>query len=203
MMIESFRMLDKEEKTGIREISEVSRTSQKRLINKQRAKGWTDAEILSYPQWFADAGIFHYSSARAFIAGLFTKYMSLSLKNGSNEVSRAILTKIVMDALNQHLTDTYNSFKLVSYSDTSPFIGNIFTLNLQIRLESFSEDGTVHPNYRTTPPTYNFVPNINNRFIGNDVQNVMKSIASMFEHEEWVADDANKRDSKNSKLGNQ
>ena len=46
------------------------------------------------------------------------------------------------------------------------------------------------------PPTYNFVSKINNRFIGNDVHNVMKSVASMYEHDEWEASDNNKRDSK-------
>ena len=207
MMTELIRMSEKEEKTGVYE--KLSRDSimrqQKRFINKLKSRGWTDTEILSHNQWYEEADMFQYFSARAFIAGLFTKYISLSLKKGSNEVSRAMLTKIIMDTLNQHLTDTYNSF-LVSDGEKADgvnkhiwgHISNVFSLNSRIQeyLERYSEDGTARPNYRTMPPTYNFVSKINNRFIGNDVHNVMKSVASMYEHDEWEASDNNKRDSK-------
>jgi DNA-binding MarR family transcriptional regulator len=219
MKKESLRMAGEERNTMITKRSKDYLMSEKRLKNKQKAKDWTDTEIYSHNLWFEEADDFQMYSAKAFIAGLFSKYISLSLKHGSNEVSRAILTKIVMDALNQHLTYTYKLFrrgsdKLFSdsedknYSDelTNGHITYIFSLNSEIRsyLEDFSEEETVYYNLRSTPPTFNFVPKINNRFLVNEVENVMKSIASMCEYDvEWGVDDSREGNGKNSKLRNQ
>jgi hypothetical protein len=101
MMEETFRMFSEEAKTGItHQYSKAYRTSEKNLRNKLRARNWTDSEIDSHRQWSDEAHGFHYSSAYAFIMGLFAKYFLLSLKHASNEISRAILTKIIMNSLN-------------------------------------------------------------------------------------------------------
>ena len=113
--------------------------------NKPRFVYRYDTEIPSHYDWTNDTNKLRYSSTHAFIMGLFTKYLSLSLKRGSNEISRNMLTKIIMDSLNQHVANTYKYLRKSSRDvnanvledkegkkKASVFIKVIFSLNPQI-----------------------------------------------------------------------
>lgn len=207
---ERLRMTFEEKKTDFSEASNEYLMSEKLLRNKQRAKGWADTEIGSHNQWIEEADEFQSKSAGTFIAGLFTKYMSLSLKHRSNEISRTILTKIVMDALNQHLTYTYKLLRH-NFAKSRPdseareeanlHIRSMFSLNSIIwdYFNYFSEERTVYPDRKSTPPTFWFDPKIKNRFLVTDVVNVMESIANMFEYDVWGVDDTIEKDYENSR----
>jgi len=190
IMRERFRILSEEEETGItQKPSEELRASEKSLRNKLRAKKWTDEEIDSHYPLFSEADKFHLGSAQAFIMGLFNKYLSLSLRRGSTEISRAILTEKVINSLNQHVADVSkhlhdaNAKALDHNKDSdSAYIWLVFSLNRQIRdyIEIYSEEDTVRSN-GAIPPTLNFVPRIKNKFLQKDVTEVMRSITNMYE----------------------
>ena len=193
IMSEAIRMSFEEEKTGItQKPSEELRANEKSLRNKLRARNWTDEEIASHYPSANEADKFHLGSARAFIMGLFNKYLSLSLRRGSTEISRAILIRKIIDSLNQHLADVYkhlhdvNAKSLQHNKDSDiAYIWLVFSFNRQIwdYLESDSEEDTVRTNHRSLPPTINFVPRIKNRFLQKEVTEVMRSIANMYEFE--------------------
>lgn len=122
--------------------------------------------------------------------GLFNKYLSLSLRHGSTEISRAILIRTIIDSLNQHLADVYKHLHDVNAKDLhhdkdsdSTYVWLVFSLNRQIKdyLENFSEDERVRTNSRGPPTTLDFVPRIKNRFLEKEVTDVMRSIANMYE----------------------
>jgi hypothetical protein len=115
IMRETFRKLSEEEETGItQKPSEELRASEKSLRNKLRARNWTDEEInLHYPS-AGEADVFYMFSAQAFIMGLFNKYLSLSLRRGSTEISRAILIRKIIDSLNHHVADVYKHLQDVN-----------------------------------------------------------------------------------------
>jgi hypothetical protein len=114
--------------------------------------------------------------------------LSLSLRYGSVEITRAILTEKVIDSLNQHLADVYKYSHNVNVKShnkdlDSAYILLVFSLNRQIwdYLKKFSEEDTVRPNHRSLPPTFNFVTRIKHRFLEKEVTDVMRSIANMYE----------------------
>jgi hypothetical protein len=193
---------DSEEETGITQNpSEEHLASEKSLRNKLRARKWSDKEIDSHFMWAQEAEKFHFGSAQAFIMGLFNKYLSLSLRRGSTEISRAILTEKVIDSLNEHVADVYKYVHDVNAKakdlhhnkdSDSQFIWLVFSLNRQISdyLKEFSEEDTVRwSNDRSLPQTYNFVPSIKNRFLQKEVTEVMRSIANMYEFDyRWPRD---------------
>jgi DNA-binding MarR family transcriptional regulator len=190
IMSEVFRMSREEEETGItQKPSEELRASKKSLRNKLRVRNWTDEEIGSHYYSTGEANKFHLGSARAFIMGLFNKYLSLSLRRGSTEISRAILIMKIIDSLNQHLADVYkhyhdvNAKSQLSKDSDSTYIWYVFSLNPQIwdYLKGYSEEDTVRTNHRSLPPTFNFVPRIKNRFLQKEVTEVMRSVANMYE----------------------
>ena len=105
------------------------------------------------------------------------------------EAPRFILTKKIIDSLNQLVTAVYkhlqdvNAKSLTYDKDSdSAYIRLIFSLNRQIRhfIEQFSEEGTVRESYKL-PLTIDFVTKINNRFLKRDATNVMRSIGNMYE----------------------
>jgi DNA-binding transcriptional regulator GbsR (MarR family) len=197
IMREVHRMLPEEEKTGItQKPSEELRASEKSLRNKLRARNWTDDEIGSHYYSAGEADKFHLGSARAFIMGLFNKYLSLSLRYGSSEISRAILIRKIIDSLNQHLADVYKHLhhvmNLTHDKDLeSTYVWLVFSFNRQIYdyLKDFSEDERVRTNLRGPPTTFDFVPRIKNRFLEKEVTDVMRSIANMYEFDSrWASE---------------
>jgi DNA-binding MarR family transcriptional regulator len=190
IMREVHRELSKEEETGItQKPSEEHLASEKSLRNKLRAKNWTDEEIDSHYPLVSEADKFHFGSAQAFIMGLFNKYLSLSLRGGSNEISRAILTEKVISSLNQHIAYVYKHVHDVNVKslthikdEDSEYIWLIFSLNRQISdyLKGFSEEDSVRWSV-SLPSTLDFVPRIKNRFLQKEVTEVMRSIANMYE----------------------
>jgi len=173
-------------------------SSRKSLRNKLRARKWTDNEIKSHFMWAEEADNFHHGSARAFIMGLFTKYLSLSLRYGSVEITRAILTEKVIDSLNQHVADVYkylrdvNAKSLHHNKDLDPvYIWLVFSFNRQILdyLKEFSDEEEVRTNHKSLPPTFDFVPRIKNRFLEKEVTDVMRSIVNLYEFDSrWPRD---------------
>jgi hypothetical protein len=198
-VIMSERMSREEEKTGItQKPSEELLASEKSLRNKLRARNWTDEEIDSHYRSAIQADVFYMFSAQTFIMGLFNKHLSLSLRYGSVEITRDILTEKVIDSLNQHVADVHDvninimfrhlhdvnakSLHHNKYSD-SAYIWSFLSFDRQIRhyLKEFSEEGTVRPNHRSLPPTFNFATRIKHRFLEKEVTDVMRSIANMYE----------------------
>ena len=199
IMRERFRQLSEEEETGIaQKPSKELLFSEKSLRMKLRARNWTNDEINSHFQWTNEADVFYMFSAQAFIMGLFNKYLSLSLRYGSVEITRAILTQKVIDSLNQHVADVHDvniniMFREVhdvkakflhhnKYSD-SAYIWSFLSFDREIRhyLKKFSEEDTVRPNHRSLPPTFNFTTRIKHRLLEKEVTDVMRSISNMYE----------------------